>query len=196
MELNSTQAKVKQLESRLQVTEVSNRALLEEVIRLQNDLALSLRKSFDSIQEERNARQLLENNLRLQNESVLQMNGRIKRAEDSLQEDRTAVQSLIVYTRNLEQQTTQAQNELNSKRDVHAQRLDDQRAQIEDLLRSREGLERNSIVLLDEIKNVKSRVDQEAANMNVIGSELRTRVRRLEDEGRAQVGFKPAFPAG
>ena len=196
MELNSTQAKVKQLESRLQVTEVSNRALLEEVIRLQNDLALSLRKSFDSIQEERNARQLRENNLRLQNESVLQMNGRIKRAEDSLQEDRTAVQSLIVYTRNLEQQTTQAQNELNSKRDVHAQRLDDQRAQIEDLLRSREGLERNSIVLLDEIKNVKSRVDQEAANMNVIGSELRTRVRRLEDEGRAQVGFKPAFPAG
>lgn len=187
MELNSTQQKVKQLESRLQVTEVSNRALLEEVIRLQNDLAISLRKSFDSLQEERNARQLLENNLRLQNESFLQLNGRVKRTEDQLQEDRTAVQSLIVYTRNLEQSTTNAQNDLFAKRDMHAQRLDELRAQIDDLFRSREGLERNSFVLLDEVKNLKCKMDADTVNNNVINSEHKTRLRRLEDEGRQQV---------
>ena len=36
--LNQSLYKVKQLESRLQMTEISNRALLEEVIRLQTEL--------------------------------------------------------------------------------------------------------------------------------------------------------------
>ena len=81
--INTTQ-KMKQLESRLQVNEVSNRALLEEVLRLQNELATSLRRSFDTIAEERNARQILENNYRFQTENVLQLNNRLKRDRKSV----------------------------------------------------------------------------------------------------------------
>jgi hypothetical protein len=43
--LNQSLYKVKQLESRLQMTEISNRALLEEVIRLQTELFNAV-KSF------------------------------------------------------------------------------------------------------------------------------------------------------
>lgn len=102
-DLSNTQNKLKQLEGRIQVTEVSNRALLEELIRLQNDMALSLRRSFDTIAEERNARMALENNLKFQNDTYVQLAGRLKRTEDFLQEDRTAMQSLINFTRNFEQ---------------------------------------------------------------------------------------------
>lgn len=108
---------MKQLESRIQVTEVSNRALLEELIRLQNELAISLRRSFDTIAEERNARQILENNYKFQNDNFLQLIGRLKRAEDFLQEDRTAMQSLINYTRNVEQSNMNTIKELSVRRD-------------------------------------------------------------------------------
>lgn len=64
---------MKQLESRIQLTEFSNRALLEEVVRLQNELAVTLRKSLDSIQEERMARQQLENNYRVQYDTMIQL---------------------------------------------------------------------------------------------------------------------------
>jgi hypothetical protein len=185
--LNNTQQRVKQLESRLQVTEVSNRALLEEVIRLQNELALSLRKSFETIAEERSARQLLENNYRSQLENVLQLNGRLKRAEDSLQEDRTAMQSLILLTKNLENVTSSAQKDLFVRRDFQAQRLEDLRLQIDDLQRSKENLERNAFGLLEEIKNIKSRVDMEALNLNTVSGDLRNKTRRLEDENRQHV---------
>ena len=73
LELSSTQQRVKQLESRIQLTEYSNRALLEEVVRLQNELALTLRKSLDTIQEERAARQQLENSYRFYYDNMIQM---------------------------------------------------------------------------------------------------------------------------
>ena len=73
LELNNTQQRVKQLESRVQLTEYSNRALLEEVIRLQNELAGSLRKNFDTLQEERSARQQLEITSKIQYENILQL---------------------------------------------------------------------------------------------------------------------------
>ena len=189
MELSNTQQKMKQLENRIQFTEVSNRALLEEVIRLQNELALSLRKSFDSLQEERTARLILENSYKFQSETVLQLNGRLKRAEDSLQEDRVAMQSLILFTRGLEQATASAQKDLFVRRDFQAQRLEELKLQIDDLQRSKENLERSAFGLLEEIKNLKSKVDMEAINLNSIGADLRTKTRRLEDEHRQQVFF-------
>lgn len=181
--------KVKQLESRIQVTEVSNRALLEEVIRLQNELAISLRKSFETINEERNARQILENNYKFQTDNVLQLNGRLKRAEDSLQEDRTAMQSMIVYTRNLEQSILNAQKDLFIRRDFQAQRLEDLRVQIDDLQHSKDSLERSASSLLEEIKNLKNKVDIESINLNSVGGDLRNKTRRLEDENRQHVIF-------
>ena len=105
------------MESRLQVNEVSNRALLEEVLRLQNELATSVRRSFDTIAEERNLRQILENNYKFQTENVLQLNNRLKRTEDLLQEDRKAMQSLIMYTKTIEQSNLNTQKDLNVKRD-------------------------------------------------------------------------------
>ena len=89
--------------------------MLEEVIRLQNELALSLRRSFDTINEERVARLTLENSYKFQIENVLQLNGRLKRAEDSLNEDRSAMQALIAYTRNFEQMTVTTQKDLSIK---------------------------------------------------------------------------------
>lgn len=44
--LNQSLYKVKQLESRLQMTEISNRALLEEVIRLQTELFNAVNSVF------------------------------------------------------------------------------------------------------------------------------------------------------
>ena len=115
--------------------------------------------------------------------------GRIKRAEDVLQEDRSAVQSLIMNTRNLEQTVLNTQKDLFARRDLQAARLDELRLQIDDMQRSKENLERSAFSLIDEIKSLKSKVDVEAMNLNSIGSDLRNKTRRLEDENRQNVSF-------
>lgn len=64
------------------------------------------------------------------------------------------------------------------------------RIQIDDLQRSKDNLERSAFTLLDEIKNLKSKVDLEALALNSINGDLSNKTRRLEDENRLQVSFK------
>lgn len=187
LDLNNTQNHIKTLENRIQQTEVNNRALLEELVRLQNELALSLRRSFDTLQEERTARQILENSYKYQTESFIQLNGRLKRAEDSLSEDRVAMQSLIAYTKSLEQANLNVQTDVNTKKDYQFQRLEGLRFQIDDLQSSKENLERNAYALIEQIKGLKSQVDMESLNVNTISGDLRNKTRRLEEENRHQL---------
>ncbi|CAF0933988.1 unnamed protein product [Brachionus calyciflorus] len=184
IDINNTQQKIKQLESRLQATEVSNRALIEDVILLQNDLAISLRRSLDTLNEEKSARLILENNYKFQNEAMLQLNGRLKRTEDLLQQDRNAMQSMIMYTRNLEQSLTNAQRDLFVRKEFQAKRLDELKIQIDEIQFSKERLELNANSLIEEIKILKNKVELEAINLNSIGGDLRNKTRRLEDETR------------
>lgn len=118
---------------------------------------------------------------------MLAFSGRIKRTEDTLQDDRSAVQSLILYTRNLEQSMLNTQKDLFARRDLQANRLDELRMQIDDLQRSKENLERSALSLIDEIKTLKSKIDVEQLSLNSISSDLRNKTRRLEDESRQQV---------
>ena len=113
----------------------------------------------------------------------------MKRAEDVLQEDRSAVQSLMVNTRNLEQAVLNTQKDLFARRDLQASRLDELRLQIDDMQRSKENLERSAFSLIDEIKALKSKVDVESMNLNTVGADLRNKTRRLEDENRQNVSF-------
>jgi chromosome segregation ATPase len=189
LELNQTQQRMKQLETRLQLTETSNRQLLEELVRLQNDLALTLRKNLDTLQEERLARQQLETLYRQQYDTIIQLSGRLKRTEDILQEDRKGMQSLIIHTKQMEQQLSTTQKDLFLKRDLQTTRLDELKIHIDDLHRSKDNLERSAYSLLDEIKALKSKVDMEALSVNAIGADLRNKTRKLEEDNRQQVSF-------
>lgn len=56
-------------------------------------------------------------------------------------EDRVAMQSLIAYTRSLEQNNANVQSDIGSKRDFQQQRLENLKYQIDDLQSSKENLE-------------------------------------------------------
>lgn len=117
IELNKTQQKIKSLEVRLQATEVSNRTLIGEVVRLQNEMINSLRTNLETINEEKSARQLLEINLKFQNDAFMKTNNRLKQTEEQLQENRNAMQSMIKYTRNLENSLLESQRGLLARKD-------------------------------------------------------------------------------
>lgn len=52
---------------------------------------------------------------------------------------------------------------------------------------SKENLERYTNSLLEEIKNLKNKVEYENLNINAIGGDLKYKTQRLEDENRQQV---------
>ena len=69
---------LRQLEMRINVAERSNRALLEEVVRLQSELKTQGRQAEEKIQDERNSRKQMENSLRSSNDLIMQLTARLQ----------------------------------------------------------------------------------------------------------------------
>lgn len=109
---------MRQVEVRLSVSEKSNRALLEEVLRLQGDIKSTTRRSDDILREERNARQNLESAIKISNELISQLGTRIKEAEEKLQDEKSSLTSLVHHTKGVEQAVKSSQNELLTKKDI------------------------------------------------------------------------------
>ena len=92
---DSANERVKQLESRVSIAEKSNRALLEEVVRLQTELRTTIKRNEELIRDERQSRVEMENNLRMSSEMLTQLNVRLQMTEDRLSEERSAVNSIV-----------------------------------------------------------------------------------------------------
>ena len=114
--------RVRLLEVRLNVAEKSNRALLEEVLRLQGEVKATNRRNEDLVREERSSRHTLESAMKINNDLITQLSSRIKEAEDKLTDEKTALSSLVNHTKGVEQAVRSSQNELIAKKDVQSGR--------------------------------------------------------------------------
>ncbi len=110
--------RVQQLETRVNVAEKTNRALLEEMVRLQNELKTTVRQNADALRDERMARQQLESALHNSTDLVNQLSSRVQHAEDKAQQDHLALSSLQTQTRSVEQVVKSHQQENSSRRDM------------------------------------------------------------------------------
>lgn len=115
---NDTEERVRQLEMRLGVSEKSNRALLEEVLRLQNDLRNTSKRSEDVLREERDSRQQLSEAIKISNELISQLTYRIKETEEKIEEEKESLNALFSHTKNVEKSVVHSQQEIQNRRDA------------------------------------------------------------------------------
>ncbi|CAF2338175.1 unnamed protein product [Rotaria sp. Silwood2] len=182
--LNQSLYKVKQLESRLQMTEISNRALLEEVVRLQTELFNAIRQSQTILQEERLSRQQIENNVRIQNDVILQLTARIKRNEDTFNDEHQSSLSANASVRGLELQIAAIQKEYFFRRDTQSLSVEGIRKQLGETNIQREQLEKIQFNLVEELRSIRNRLEADSSNFNALTNEVRQRTRKLEDDHR------------
>ncbi|CAF2464551.1 unnamed protein product [Rotaria sp. Silwood2] len=187
--LNQSLYKVKQLESRLQMTEISNRALLEEVVRLQTELFNAIRQSQTILQEERLSRQQIENNVRIQNDVILQLTARIKRNEDTFNDEHQSSLSANASVRGLELQIAAIQKEYFLRRDTQSLSVEGIRKQLGETNIQREQLEKIQFNLVEELRSIRNRLEADSSNFNALTNEVRQRTRKLEDDHRLTVKF-------
>lgn len=117
---SDTDERVRQLEMRLAVSEKSNRALLEEVLRLQNDLRTTARRSEDVLREERESRQQLSEAIRISNELITQLSVRIKETEEKIEEEKNSLNALFSHTKNVEKTVVSSHQESQQRRDAQS----------------------------------------------------------------------------
>ncbi|CAC5385012.1 unnamed protein product [Mytilus coruscus] len=179
--------RIRQLEMRVAVSEKSNRALLEEVLRLQGDLKGSTRHNDDMLREEQNARRNIENAITVSNELIQHLGSRIKEAEHKLEDERLALSSLVNHTKGVEQAVKSSQQELVTKKDVQSSRLQDVQTDLDEVLQSKQQLERVTLQMADDIRNLKMRVEQHTATFATVSTDLKNKSKKLEDDNRLQL---------
>ena len=111
--------KMRVLETRLGVTEKSNRTLLEEVLRLQNELRVTVSRNEQAIRDERYARTQLDTSLHIVNDLISQLAVRIQGTEEKLSEETSTLSSLVNHTKGVEQAVIASQQEFQTKKDAH-----------------------------------------------------------------------------
>ncbi|XP_071132448.1 coiled-coil domain-containing protein 154-like isoform X6 [Mytilus edulis] len=179
--------RIRQLEMRVAVSEKSNRALLEEVLRLQGDLKGTTRHNDDMLREEQSARRNIENAITVSNELIQHLGSRIKEAEHKLDDERLALSSLVNHTKGVEQAVKSSQQELVTKKDVQSSRLQDVRTDLDEVLQSKAQLERVTLQMADDIRNLKMRVEQHTNTFATVSTDLKNKSKKLEDDNRLQL---------
>ncbi|XP_033753404.1 putative leucine-rich repeat-containing protein DDB_G0290503 isoform X3 [Pecten maximus] len=178
--------RLRQVEVRLSVAEKSNRALLEEVLRLQGDIKSSSRRNEDILRDERSSRQNLESAIKISNELISQLGTRIKEAEEKLHDEKSALSSLVNHTKGVEQAVKSSQNELLTKRDLQSSKISEMRVDLDEVLQAKSQLERVAFQLADDIRGLKMKVDSQASDFTAVSGDLKNKSKKLEDENRAQ----------
>ena len=122
MERSDADDRFRAVESRVVLAERTNQGLLEEVARTKNELRAQIRRAEEAVLNEQGARQMLENSLQGSRDVILQLAGRLQRAEEKRQEDRGVISSLATQLRGVEQQSSLAQKDSFTRRELQGAR--------------------------------------------------------------------------
>lgn len=179
--------RIRHLEGRVNLGEQSNKALLEELVRLQGELKGSIRRNEDTLREEREERLILSEKIQAANNLYTQMMMRMARAEEKIESDHNTVGSLVNHTKQVEQALVGNQQQLLSRREqitVHIERMRDD---MEDMRESYEQLQKNMRALTDDVRTMKSKHEVQTVQFGTVVQEIRQRIKKIEGDTSSAV---------
>lgn len=183
-DMDNQNERLRNMEMRINISEKSCRALLEEMVRLQSDLKAAVRRNEEMIHDQTLSRQQMESLIRKNVDTLMHLNSRVQRTEQKVQQDELALTSLKNHTKNLEQLTRGSHQDLYSNKDMHIARINEFQAQLEDVIQSKKQME----VLLSEmsggLRQLSNKVDSQGSKFSNAISEMMHMSKRLENEHR------------
>ncbi|GAB1598354.1 Hypothetical predicted protein [Argonauta hians] len=182
------------MEARLNISEKSCRALLEEMVRLQNDLKSTVRRNEEVVHEQSLSRQQLDALVRKNMDSLIHLNSKIQRLEQKIQQDEIAFNMLKTQAQNLEQITKGSQQDLFGKKDMHTAKIQELQMELESVIQDKKQLNVLMTELSGNLRQVTSRIDSQHSKLSNSVSEVIMTTKRLENEQRlAQDALKKSL---
>ena len=181
--------RLRKLEGRLALSEQSNKALLEELVRLQGELKGSIRRNEDTLREEREQRLVLSEKIRAANNLYTQMVMRLARTEEKLESEHNTVGTLVSHTKQVEHALMGNQQQLLSRREqihVHVERMKDD---MEDMRENYEQMQKNVRALTDDVRTLKSKHEVQTVQFGTMVQEIRQRLKKVEGDINSMVSY-------
>ena len=185
--LNDATPRLRQLEGRLNINEQSNRALLDELVRLQGELKSSIRRNDNTLRGEREERLILSEKIRAANNLYTQITMRLARTEERLESERNAVGSLVSHTKQVEQAIIGSQQQLISRREQAHVQMERIKDDVDELRESFEQVQKNMRAMADDVRSVKSKQEINSVHFGTSVQEMRQRMKKIEGDTQSAV---------
>ncbi|KAK4313749.1 hypothetical protein Pmani_014910 [Petrolisthes manimaculis] len=179
--------RIDMLEQRINATEQSNRALLDELVRIQQDLKMNVKRNEMGLAEEKDVRSRLDTAVRQAQSKTFEFEDRIRRLEDAIKENRNQVMQMVSHSKSIEKTVASAQQDQLDKRSHSAQRLQEFRHEVMRVTQSKEQLERLCFSLRDELRGTTTKVDNVSQELNSLEANVRMQGRLIEDSSKRVV---------
>ncbi|XP_039248578.2 coiled-coil domain-containing protein 154-like isoform X2 [Styela clava] len=177
-----TMSELRNVVNKISVIEEANKAILEEVYRLQTSVrATQLEKKGDKTDERKMQHELMQT-IRASNDVVSELTSRMRRAEEKLHIDKETRKNMLAQTKQFEQALLNTQQESTSQREKQKAQIGELRHHYDDLNRKYDRSERTSSTLVDEFRQMKTKLEIQAMDFTHLQTELRQRSKRLEED--------------
>ncbi|XP_050695702.1 early endosome antigen 1-like [Eriocheir sinensis] len=176
--------RIDMLEQRLNATEQSNRTLLDELMRVQQELKMNVKRNELSLGEEKEAVTRLDSAIRQTHGKTFEFEDRIRRLEDAIKDTRSAQQQMNSHVKSIEKAVSSAQQDQMERRSNSAQRIQEYKHEIMRVTQSKEQLERLCFSLRDELRETTAKVDNVTQELTSLENNVRMQGRLIEDSSK------------
>jgi len=173
---------VQQVLGRVATLEDSNKALLEEVYRLQRGIRNTEFGKKEAGKDERKMHQQLMDTIRSSNDVIAQLAQRLRKAEEKLHREKDNFHHLNSHSKKLEQALYNAQKENDSQRDILLSQVLDVRHNVDGVKRKIDSSDRVSENIAEEFHQIKNKLEIQSLEFSHMSNELKQRTKRIEDE--------------
>ncbi|XP_043188162.1 myosin heavy chain, non-muscle-like [Amphibalanus amphitrite] len=172
------------LEQRLMAAEQANRSLLDELMRMQQETKVNVKKNEHSLTEERDNRGRMEMALRATQAKMAEIEERQGRTESALKESRNAIQSLMMHTKNVERAVMTSSGETRERRDQTMARLQELRHEVSGLNQSKDSLDRMTHSLREDVRDLHMKVETLQGDVQAVDHTMKLQSRMIEEGSR------------
>ena len=172
------------LDNKIQGQENSQRNMMDQMMKLSQELKLEMRKKDGMLIEEKNARIKVEQQLLNCIERLVETEERIRRIEGSSRENKNALGQLISHTKNVERAVTMNQQDMMQRKEAQAIKMQELNSKLATMVKSRENLERHSHTMQDEINELQNRMDNQSLEVKDVQGGLRLQNKMFEAQNQ------------
>ncbi|XP_018016353.1 interaptin isoform X2 [Hyalella azteca] len=173
------------LEQRLNSSEQSNRALMDEIMRLQQDMKIQIKKNEMGLGDERESKTRLEIAVRQAQGHQFETDDRVRRCEEGVKENRMTIQQLSGHIQGVEKLAHAIQHENSDKSNISNSKTQEYQRELLKLSQNSEQLERLCSSLREDNRSLQSQLETVKRDLASLQSNVKLQARLLEDNAKA-----------
>jgi len=175
------------LEQRLGQQDSANRGILEQLMKIQQDFKMEMKKQEQTILEERNQRMRMETAISGAVNKISELEERMRRTEDSSKENKNALSQLISHTKNVERAVTMSQQDMLAKKEQQGTKIQELYHKLATVQQNRETLERTCYVIRDDVRELDGKMENLSLEVKDFEGAVKMQAAMMEKLSAARV---------